>query len=102
ADTVVLPTPPLPATMTRRDAAKNCAGSTPRPLRQLPWGLLVAHLIHHRREITTRGFCWSSPPSRSPWHRCAARDAGHGVVGLRSLRRRGSGVRQPVRRLERV
>ena len=32
AETVVLPTPPLPATMTRRDAAKNCAGSTPVPL----------------------------------------------------------------------
>jgi membrane-bound serine protease (ClpP class) len=27
--TVVLPTPPLPATMTTRDAVKNCAGSTP-------------------------------------------------------------------------
>src|SRR6478735_8956166 len=39
AETVVLPTPPLPATMTRREAAKNCAGSnldTPRrePIRR--------------------------------------------------------------------
>jgi len=30
AVTVVLPTPPFPATMTSRDAAKNCAGSTRR------------------------------------------------------------------------
>src|SRR3954454_11678114 len=33
AVTVVLPTPPFPATMTRRDAAKNCAGSTVNPSR---------------------------------------------------------------------
>ena len=32
AETVVLPTPPLPATMTRREAAKNCAGSNLDPL----------------------------------------------------------------------
>src|SRR6478609_2086550 len=31
AETVVLPTPPLPATMSRREAVKNGAGSTPVP-----------------------------------------------------------------------
>src|SRR4051812_30158311 len=50
AVTVVLPTPPFPATMTRRDAAKNCAGSTVNPseraLRRLPrWGAIGGILL---------------------------------------------------------
>ena len=59
--TVVLPTPPFPATMTRRDAAKNCAGSTVNPSERacadLPRGLacLGILLVLRRRARSVRG-----------------------------------------------
>ena len=88
--TVVLPTPPLPATMTRRDAAKNRAGSTSGlPRRRVLGGMPVRRLCGRSRN-----------PGCRPGHGRARPRPGAGRL-VRSgrfgcLGRSGAGRRRPT------
>src|SRR4051794_32508573 len=67
AVTVVLPTPPFPATMTTRDAAKNCAGSTLFPSEERePHTTDPAPWAGHRRARADGSRAGGRAPRRRP------------------------------------